>query len=241
VLDGPNAANMVAAALLAVGPASDEAISAAWLRDRGWDEAAAPWLAGVAARTWPILRDALYIDDFLFSDASMFPRSIGRAWWTMERKHALVPWSPAHQGRLDLDATRVTALLAQKQSSVGGARALVAFLAQSHPGVPGELLALWRQSAALLPLYAEGMLLCAEVCLRARWHARDPAAADRTAFAAAVDRLARFGDGLRPLATQARHPHQVVMLLDAHRIDDIVAEARRSVTRRSSRAVSSIQ
>jgi hypothetical protein len=48
------------------------------------------------------------------------------------------------------------------------------------------------------------------------------------AFAASVERLARFGDLLRPLATQARHPHQVVMLLDAHRVDDIVAEARRA-------------
>ena len=102
-------------------------------------------------------------------------------------------------------------------------------------------MALWRQSTALLPLYAEGMFLCAEVCLRARWQERDPAAADGTAFAAAVDRLARVGDGLRPLATQARHPHQVVMLLDAHRVDDIVIEARRSVSRWSSRAVSSIQ
>ena len=240
-LDGLNAMNMVAAAMLALGPASDQVISAAWLRDRGWGEAAAPWLARVASRTWPILRDALYIDDFLFSDASMFPRSIGRAWWTMEKKHALVPWSPVHQGRLDLDATRVAALLTQKQSSVDGANALVAFLAGPHPGVPRELLALWRQSTALLPLYVEGMLLCAEVCLRARWQERDPAATDRTAFAAAVDRLARFGDGLRPLATQARHPHQVVMLLDAHRVDDIVSEARRSVTKWSSRAVSSIQ
>ena len=222
---------MVAAAMLSLGPAGDEAISAAWLRQRGWDEAAAPWLARIAARTWPILRDALYIDDFLFSDASMFPRSIGRAWWTMEKKHALVPWSPAHRGRLDLDAPRVAVLLAQKQSSVDGARRLATFLAQPHPGVPDELLALWRQSTELLPLYVEGMLLCAEVCLRARWQKRDPTGADGTAFAAAVDRLAHFADGLRPLATQARYPHQVIMLLDAHRVDDIVTEARRSATR----------
>ncbi len=229
VLDGPNAPNMAAAAMLSLAPATDEAICAAWLRSQGWPEAAAPWLAQVAALTWPIVRDALYIDDFLFSDASMFPRSIGRAWWTMERKHALVPWSPAHAGRLDLDAARIEELLAQKQSAVAGARALATLLDQQHPVVPDELLALWRRRAALLPLYAEGMQLCAEVCLRARWQERDAEHADRTAFAVAIDRLAAFGDRLRPLAVQARHPHQLVMLLDAHRVDDIVAEARHAM------------
>jgi hypothetical protein len=225
--DGANAVNMVAAAMLALGPASDAAIAAAWLSERGWDEGAAPWLAGVAARTWPILRDALYIDDFLFSDASMFPRSIGRAWWTMESKHALVPWSPGHAGRLELDAARIDELMAQKRSALDGARALVEFLGRPQEGVPAELLALWRQSTELLPRYAEGMLLCAEVCLRARWQDRAPEQADRAAFAAAVERLAQFGEALRPLASAARHPHQVVMLLDAHRVEDIVAEARR--------------
>ena len=226
VLDGPNAPNMVAAAMLSEAPAGDEAIAAAWLRLRGLSEGAAPWLADVGARTWPILRDTLYIDDFVFSDSSMFPRNIGRAWWTMEEKHALVPWSVAHAGRLDLDAPRIAALLAQKEAAITAAHALVAFLDLPHAGVPADLLALWRQSAAPLPLYAEGMRLCAEVCLRARWQERDAANADTAAFAAAIERLAAFADRLRPLATEARHPHQVVMLLDAHRADDIVAEAR---------------
>lgn len=87
----------------------------------------------------------------------------------------------------------------------------------------------WRcggNAPELLPLFAEGMQLCAEACLRARWQERDPAHADRAAFAACIDNLARFGNGLRPLAVEARHPHQVVMLLDAHRVDDIVAGAR---------------
>lgn len=158
----------------------------------------------------------------------MFPRSIGRAWWTMEQKHALVSWSPAHAGRLDLDAVRVAELLARKQAAVREARAQAAFLAGDHAGVPPELLAMWREAVALLPVYVGGMALCAEVCLRTRWQQRD-AAADRAAFALAVDRLARYGEELRPLAAAARHPHQVVLLLDAHRVDDIVAEAWRAL------------
>jgi hypothetical protein len=149
----------------------------------------------------------------------------------MEDKHALVPWSATHAGRLDLDAPRIAALLAQKGAAVAAAHALVAFLDQPHAGVPADLLALWRQSTAALPLYVEGMRLCADVCLRARWQQRDPGSADTAAFAAAIERLAALADRLRPLATEARHPHQMVMLLDAHRADDIVADARRILGR----------
>ncbi len=228
-LDGINALNMVAAAMLSRGPAGDEEIAASWLGSQGWPPDAAPWLARLAARTWPILRGGLYIDDFLFSDASMFPRSITRAWWTMEGKHALVPWSPAHAGRLELDDARIAELLAAKQAALQAARALWESVVTPQPAVPEALLALWRKGVALLPVYIKGMGLCAEVCLRARWQERAPETASRAAFAESIEQLERFADTLRPLAASGEHPHQVVMLLDAHRLDDIAAEARRAL------------
>jgi hypothetical protein len=77
-----------------------------------------------------------------------------------------------------------------------------------------------------LPIYTEGMLLCAEVCLRLRWQQRAPQDADRPAFANAIAQLEQFGESIRPLCTEAKHPHQTVMLLDYRRVADIVAEAR---------------
>jgi hypothetical protein len=226
-LETLNVLNTIAAAMLARDPqTTDLAICARWLGDAGYPEAAAPFLAGVLAETWPIMRGALYIDDFLFSDCSMFPRSIGRAWWTMELKHSLADWAPEYRGRLELDSARIDELLAEKRRACDAAAALVARLDQTDAAVPDALRQRLREAFALLPVCTQGMALCAEVCLRARWQQRAPTEADRAAFVDATDRLAQFGESLRPLCTAAAHPHQTVMILDHRRVADIVRDAR---------------
>ena len=100
---------------------------------------------------------------------------------------------------------------------------------QGGTGVPDGLRARLRREFGWLALSAEGLALCAEVCLRNRWQERDPAA-DRAAFEHAVAQLEAFERrAIRPLATDASLPHQVVMLLDFRRIADILADARRTL------------
>lgn len=227
-----NSLNTVAASRLARdAEATEEAICAEWLLASGWPEAAAPWLAGVLAKTWPIMRGALYIDDFLFSDCSMFPRSIGRAWWTMETKHSLEAWAPQYSGRLDLDAARIAALLGEKERARQDATALLALLDRSDASVAEALRNSLREACAMLPVYTEGMALCAEVCLRARWQERAPDQADHAAFVAATEKLASFGARIGPIAADPSQPHQRVMLLDYRRVEDIVAGARKILAR----------
>ena len=96
-------------------------------------------------------------------------------------------------------------------------------------GVSNALRTALRTACANLPRYVEGMTLCAEACLRARWQERDPAHADRAALDAAISRLAEFGEKLRQVAEDPEQPHQVVMLLDYRRVADIVAGARQAL------------
>ena len=234
VLESPNAINMIGAAMLTRDPATpDQAIYAAWLAARGLPESAASWLRAMLSETWPIIERALYIDGFVFADCSMFPRSIGRAWWTMEKKHSLVDWAPERAGGLSLDGPRIAALLAEKAEAHSRACALAARSTLPDPAVPETLRREIADALALLPLYTEGMALAAEVCLRDAWARRTPAEAQRPeardSFAAAIERLAAFAGSLAPMARETRYPHQVLMLLDHRRIGDILAEARRTL------------
>lgn len=228
-LESLNAINMIGAAMLARDPSTpDRAIYEAWLAGRGLPPSAASWLESVLAETWPIISGALYIDRFVFADCSMFPRSIGRAWWTMEKKHSLIDWAPEHGQSLILDGPRIAALLTEKEAAHARACALTANLSAPAPSAPERLRKELAKTFSLLPLYVEGMWLAAEVCLRTRWAERDPAGADRSAFAAAVAKLSTYRERIAPLAHETRYPHQLLMLIDHRRIADILAEATRS-------------
>ena len=144
----------------------------------------------------------------------------------MELKHSLADWAPEYRGRLELDAARIDELLAEKRRACDAAAALLERLERPDPAVPDALRQKLRAAFALLPVCTEGMALCAEVCLRARWQQCAPAVADRAAFVDATARLEQFGESLRPLCLEARHPHQTIMLLDYRRVADIVRDAR---------------
>jgi hypothetical protein len=175
--------------------------------------------------TWPIIRRALYIDGFVFADCSMFPRSVGRCWWTLEEKHSLAAWDPSRAGDLRLDRDRVGALLAEKATACSLADELMARLGSAPADVPGALRDSMREWFALLPSYVRGLSLCAEVCLYARWLEQDgdegPTPAE---FAGALERLKAYESEVMRLADDLRHPHQMVMLLDYRRIADVYRE-----------------
>jgi hypothetical protein len=221
-----NLLNLIAAAALSRGEApSPEEVCRRWLDERGWPTDGAAWMAEILADTWPIIRGAAYIDDFVFADCSMFPRSLTRAWWTMEVKHSLEAWEPTRAGSLDLGASRVADLLEEKARALAAARQLSLRIEAGAPGVPAVLHTAISDAFRFIVPYAEGLALCAEVCLGGRWQERDPHEADRAALLEAIARLRRFGETLVPLATAAREPHQTVMLLDYRRVADIARQA----------------
>lgn len=227
-LETPNALNLIAAAALAKGDApSAVEVCATWLREQMLDAAAAPWLAGIMEQTWPIIRKTLFIDGFVFADCSMFPRSIGRAWWTMERKHSLADWDSSRAMDLDLTPARLEALLAEKQEALELTDTLMQDLAEPWPGTQAEAIVVVRDQFRLFSTYVEGLALCAKVCLLARAYVRQEDLAPR--LREALVRLEAFRATVVPIATAARERHQVVMLLDCRRLDDILAEGRNAL------------
>lgn len=230
-LDGLNAANTIAAAALANGDDIDAAeVCRRWLSDTGWPEAAAPWLAGVLERAWPINRGALFIDGFVFADNSMYPRSLRRAWWGMEVRDALHTWQPSRAPDLCMNRDRVARLIAEKQDAVRNALALAKEVRRGDPTLSSPMHSMLTGLFDRYAVYVEGFLACGEVCLHARWmdaEQRDdagPNAADLDQFALALQRLDAFSDRIRTITEQAALPHQVVMLMDHRRTGDIARE-----------------
>ncbi|WP_426958977.1 hypothetical protein [Muricoccus radiodurans] len=228
VLETANAMNLIAAAALSKGDTPDtEAICATWLREEGLDPAAAPWLSGIMAKTWGVISRTLYIDDFVFADCSMFPRSVGRAWWTMERKHSLSEWDRSRAEDLRLDRARLDELLAEKTTAMNQMQALMALVNSPPAGVSAVTASAVSGHFRLLPIYVEGLTLCAAVCLLVRACETDAELAPR--LRKAIEALEAFRPKVLPLATGGEERHQMVMLMDFRRLDDIVAEARQTL------------
>jgi hypothetical protein len=225
-LESPNVLNLIAAAALGRAEAVDPAeLCRRWFDAKGWSFEAAEWLGGLMAGTWPVIRAALYLDGHVFADCSMYPRSLGRAWWTMELKHSLIAWAPERAADLEIDDARIDALLAEKDEARAGAEALLARIKVGHRALDPTLHADLLERFTLFVIWIEGFRHCAEVCLRARYLERT-ADADPQPLEQALSRLEAFGERIRPLARGAEHPHQLVMLIDHRRIADIAAEAR---------------
>jgi hypothetical protein len=227
-LESLNVLNLYTAASYARGEReSSQALCRRWLDAHNWPAELAPWLDSVLSETWPIIKHALYIDDFVFADCSMFPRSVGRAWWTMEVKHSLHVWDPERSGDLDLSQQRMSDLLTEKAWALQAARQLAERVEAGAPGLPPALHTMLLDAFRFLVPYVEGLALCADVCLHARWQQTKPHTAIQISLEMAIGRLRIFGQGLRPLAEEALYPHHITMLLDYRRIEDIAREAER--------------
>jgi hypothetical protein len=232
-LDGLNAMNAIAGAALANGETIDaEEVCRRWLAFHELPEAAAGWLAGIMQRTWPIIRGALFMDDFVFADNSMYPRSLRRAWWGMEVRDALQTWDPSRASALRIDRSRLEELLVEKRQAEDDANALAADVRKGHPSLPPALHAILTETFDRYALYIAGFRACADVCLRARWldpaHRNDagPQAADLVLFQKALDTLDAFAERIRAVTEDAALPHQMAMLMDYRRAADIAREGR---------------
>src|ERR1022692_1835863 len=233
-LETLNEMNLVAAAMFSRGDALiPEEVCRLWLANKGWPGECASWLSDVLLQTWPIVRGALYIDGFLFADSSFLPRSIRRAWWTMEEKHCIADWDASKRGALELDRGRVVALIAEKEDSRLRLTALAAQIRAGHPALPRVLAEDLLRQTEVFEAYVEGFYHCAVVCLYHRWMERRPDEiqdTDRTRMETALQQLADYGARRRAAAKEARHPHMVYLLMDYHRVEDIVAEGRQAFT-----------
>ena len=231
-LDTPNAVAAIAAAALANGEAIDEAeATRRWLAEGGRPTGAAAWLGAILGETEDVVRHGLYLDGFVFADNSKYPPSLARAFWGMEERDALVPWDPSRAGGLVMSRARVGEVIAEKERALGAIRALSARVSAGHPDLPGDLAAHLAEIFRLYETYIEGFRLLAEVAVRARWgdpagrSDAGPAAADRAELRAAATALASFAERIRPLAEEARLPHQALMLLDHRRAAAVAGEA----------------
>lgn len=236
VLESLNETNLIAAAELAKGRSVDpESVARQWLEKKGSAIEAAAWLGGVLARTWPIVKGAVYANDFVFADNSMFPRSVRRAWWSMETLNALHTWAPDREADLTMDRSKVQALIAEKQKALDLARQLAGDVKAGHtaldPDLHTELIELFDRFV----LYVEGFLYCGAVCFYSRWVDQErrndtgPDAGELQDFKDWLARLEAFGQRIRPIATEARYRHQVVMLMDYRRIADVLREGRQAL------------
>lgn len=225
-LETPNEMNLIAAAAVAAGETIDtEAITARWLTQTNFPATAATALARIMEMTWPVIRQALYVDGFVFADCSMFPRSIGRAWWTMEKKHSLAAWDPSRAGDLRLDRERVRALLAEKAAAIRLAEDLVARLDAAAAATPGPWWDELKARFSLLSTYVRGLALCAEACLYTRWAEQTGTDGPTVAeFEGALDGLKAYEAEVERLADDLRYPHQLIMLMDYRRIGDVYRE-----------------
>ncbi|WP_316979575.1 hypothetical protein [Shumkonia mesophila] len=221
-----NEVNLIAAALMARGEAVDtNEVCRRWLDDHGWARGCAGWLSTILREAWPIVRRALYIQDFMFADSSFFPRSIGRAWWTMETKHSLSAWDPSRADDLRLSPERLHAMLAEKAEAVARVHAYAERVRVGDPSVPPDFHEQLVAQADLFVTYVEGFEKCARVCLLARTSTNGRG--ERLhALKEAITDLESYGQRIRPLSEEARHPHQVVLLLDHRRVADIAREGR---------------
>ncbi len=97
--DTPNRINLHAgAALLRDLDAPAPTIFRAWLEETGQLRAdaseseradATAWAERLLGGSWEITRRALYLNDCVFSDATLFPVSLAHAWWLAEEKNSL--------------------------------------------------------------------------------------------------------------------------------------------------------
>ena len=120
-LDTPNRMNLFIAAKACLGVSVDAPQALAnWMEEEGIVavEEAKALAASFLADTWPIIKGALYINDFVLNDSSRYPMTQERGWWSMKDKHSLASWDASRREDLELDEGKLTAYLAEKDEAL---------------------------------------------------------------------------------------------------------------------------
>jgi hypothetical protein len=229
VLESPNRMNLRVGAVCASGASIDDRdLLGGWLEEEGARAEAGERdaLAELLADSWPLMRGALYVNDFVLNDSSMFPLSVERAWWSMAEKHSLAEWFPQRAADLRLDRTKVERYLDEKKDAVGLARRWAQRLQKERrETLPGG------RHAAELVLYAEGFRLVAEVCLLSAWLEQDAGAGCAPGLSEAAAGLTAYAADLRRWLDATDHRHQLAMLMNPDRAEAIAAAGTRRAAR----------
>jgi hypothetical protein len=233
VLDTLNEVNLLAAAGLVNAQPIDAAETCRrWLQAHGFAEQDAPWLAGVLQQTLSIVRGAMYMNGAVSADNSMLPRSVQRAWWGMEVRDSLAVWDPARAGDLQLDEAKGDALVREKDGALAAARRLVAAIQQAE-GVDEKLHAYVQARFRFYADWVEGLVLCAKVCIAVRLMEQGQAATAAARLRPVLDGLRAYASRMRELLdADAGIPHQVFMLVDPRRAEDVLRDGEAAMERR---------
>ena len=134
----PNRLNLHAGAALACDQAAAaRPVYRAWLAETGMlradadaasCDAAAAWTERLLGPSWEITRRALFTQDCVFTDATLFPVSLEHAWWLAEEKNSLKDWDPSKADALATTEENVRRILAEKDTAVTRLDALAGLL-----------------------------------------------------------------------------------------------------------------
>jgi hypothetical protein len=240
----PNVINAYAGAMLSSNlgtPAAE--IYDRWLVDRGLlatkdavsRRAASAWAERLFARTWEVVRRALYMNDCVFNDSSTFPVGFTHAWWLAEEKNSLRDWEPSRADALTPTEENVRRILAEKDEALVILDEIARALAEPPPGLAESALADLRTRFDIFRRYIRGFQAAGRACILARYliEGDSPSAAFREEavhlFAAVQADLKDLIAEYAEFAAATDHRYPVYLLLNAERLGTLADDLARAV------------
>lgn len=260
--DTLNLVNLYAGAALAKDVRSpSEDIYARWLSEQGAFNPAASeterdgavaWVRSIFDRNWGIVRNALFINDCVFSDSSMFPVGIDHALWLAEEKNSLKDWVPEKASALSTDEKNVRAILESREQALAEVTVLRAEVEKGCPGLAETFLDLLKTRYEIFQLYVKGYAAIGRSFILARYLQEKrsgrtaksggsllhigPAAGNGSSFEedatkqllAEIARIDAIVEEYRLFYDTTEHEHAAYMLLSPERLlsfrDDVLVE-----------------
>jgi hypothetical protein len=239
--DSLNKINLIAGAQLAKSFAfSDEDLVLQWLReanllgDTPESQVDVAGLTAVLLRTWPLIRNTIYLDDFVFHTSSQFPIDVNKAWYTMLFYHSLATWDNTAAGRLSLDYQNIRRLLSQKEAALRETKELLDVIAQRHWGLAEESEQKIREAFQFYDLYVRGFVLAIKTCLLAKALSDGQLdALQRSEFRKQLEDVFQGMEAyireLQVFETATSYPFYIYLLFDYRNVSGILEQARAMV------------
>ena len=183
-------------------------------------------LQDVLLRSWSAMSKTVYVLRHVFHEDCMFPDTLRKAEMMMLEVHGIADWDPTLHGALDLDATKLAEVYAEKDAALAEAKAMQADIAAATGDLPEPGRSQLRDTFSLYSLYVEGFRACARACFAMRFHRQEATAATRAAARAEIDALAAYRDALARRLEGTRFAYLVYWMLDTARLDSLVADLR---------------